>query len=315
MSTPRPPHSAALPALLAAIVAGCAGPASPPLPALSASAVGDTAGLVQRGEHLVRNVSVCGHCHAPPATRNADGPLSGGAEFRNWRLGTIRAANLTPDSATGIGAWSDAEIVRAIRTGVSRDGRLLAPVMPYEWLSSMSERDAMAIARYLKSQPAVRHEVRSSPNLVFRAARAVILHPAHPRQGMAPRPGPTAEYGGYLADGPGLCADCHTPRGGIQSAADRDRLYAGDATPPAAFPANPSNLTPDSATGIGRWSEGDFVRTLRTGVDPAGARLHPFMPWREYRRMSDDELAALYRYLRTLPPIRNPVPRRSSAGA
>lgn len=299
--------------LLTVALAACAA-TPPPLPALSASSVGDTAGLVARGEHLVRNVSVCGHCHAALPARDADAALSGGAEFRNWRLGTIVASNLTPDSATGIGAWSEAELVRAIRTGVDREGRLMAPVMPYEWLGNMSERDALAIAVYLKSRPPVRNETRSRPNLVFRVARALVLRPEHPRRDAAPRPGPTAEYGRYLADGPGLCADCHTPRGGIRATARRDRLYAGDATPPRAFPANPSNLTPDSATGIGRWSEADFVRTLRTGVNPAGDRLHPFMPWREYARMSDEELTAISRYLRTLRPIPNPVPRRAAAG-
>ena len=83
--------------------------------------------------------------------------------------------------------------------------------------------------------------------------------------------------------------------------------------PPNGFPANPSNLTPDRETGIDAWSESDFLQTLRTGVNPSGVSLHPFMPWREVRRMSNDDLRAIYRYLRTLPPIRNQVPRRSLA--
>lgn len=79
--------------------------------------------------------------------------------------------------------------------------------------------------------------------------------------------------------------------------------------PPRGFPANPSNLTPDSATGIGEWNEQGFLRALRTGVNPQGDSLHPFMPWREVRRMSDSDLRAIYRYLRSVPPIRNEVPR------
>ena len=93
----------------------------------------------------MRDVAVCGQCHAADP-RDPDGPLSGGFAFRNWRLGTIRAANLTPDSATGLGAWTDAEIVGAIRNGETRHGHLLAPVMPYRWLSGMSDRDALAVA-------------------------------------------------------------------------------------------------------------------------------------------------------------------------
>ena len=296
--------------MLAAAVGACGG-GRVPLPQLSTSTVGDPAGLVQRGEYLVRNVSVCGHCHSGDP-RDSDGPLSGGRTFTNWRLGTIRAANLTPDAATGLGSWSEAEIVRAVRNGQDREGHLLAPIMPYEWLSAMGDRDALAVAAYLKSLPPVGNRVESRPNAVFAAAKLFFLHPARTTGGTPPPRAPTAEYGRYLST-VALCADCHTPRGGLQQAPDRDRLYAGDASPPKGFPANPSNLTPDPETGIGRWSEADFLRTLRTGVNPRGDTLHPFMPWREYRRMTDDDLRAIYRYLRTLPPIRNAVPRRAAA--
>lgn len=293
---------------LLAFAAACGG-GQVPLPSL-APAGGDPAALAARGEYLVRNVSVCGHCHAADP-RNPDGPLAGGLAFRNWRLGTVRASNLTPDAATGLGGWSLPEIVRAIRNGNDRRGKLLAPVMPYEWLSGMSDGDALAVAAYLKSQPPVAKEVKSSPNLVFRMAKVLFLHPARTEtETVAPR-GPTAAYGRYLANSVGLCADCHTPRTGLQQRPDRHRLYAGDATPPGGFPANPSNLTPDQETGIGRWSEDDFLRTLRTGVNPRGDSLHAFMPWREYRRMTDDDLRAIYRYLRTIPAIRNTVSRRA----
>jgi mono/diheme cytochrome c family protein len=256
---------------------------------------------------IVRNMAVCGGCHAA-SERDPDGPLSGGREFRDWRIGTARASNLTPDNETGLGTWSEAEIVRALRTGQRKDGRLLAPVMPYEWFHEMSDDDAFAVARYLKSLPPVRNEVTQSPNLVFRAAR-LFLRPKAITSAAAPAPGPTAEYGGYLSQHAALCAECHTPRTGIRSTADKTRLFAGMTNPPKGFPANPSNLTPDS-TGIARWSEDDFVRTIRTGVDPAGVHLHPFMPWRQNGRMADADLRAIYRFLRTLPPVHNEVPRR-----
>ncbi|HEX5724677.1 MAG TPA: hypothetical protein VFX98_04380 [Longimicrobiaceae bacterium] len=305
---------AALAVLLALVLAACGG-GHVPLPDLSPAAVGDTSGLVARGEYLVRNVSVCGHCHVANPRQGSDGPLSGGLAFRNWRLGTIHAANLTPDAETGLGRWSLPEIVRAIRNGEDREGHVLAPVMPYEWLSGMSDRDALAVAAYLKSQPPVSNPLRNRPNLVYRLAKVFFLHPVRHAGGAGPTRGPTAEYGRYLADHVALCADCHTPRSGIQARPDRDRLYAGNAEPPKSFPANPANLTPDSATGIGRWSEGDFLRTLRTGINPQGDTLHPFMPWREYRRMTDDDLRAIYRYLRTRPAIRHEVPRRPPAPA
>ena len=280
------------------------------LPTLPAVGAANAAALSARGEYVARDVSVCGQCHAADAKRDIDGPLSGGREFRNWRIGTVRAANLTPDPATGLGAWSAAEIVRALRNGERKDGRLLAPIMPYEWYHRMSDDDALAVAVYLQGQPAVRNEVRQSPNLLFRMARGLLLRPKPEITAAAPPRGATAEYGGYLAQHVGLCADCHTPRKGLRSLPDRSRLFAGMKDPPKEFPSNPWNLTPDEETGIGRWSEDDFLRTMRTGVNPSGISLHPFMPWQQTRRMSDDDLRAIYRFLRTLPPIRNEVPRR-----
>lgn len=303
-----------LAALLAAAAAACGG-GHVPLPGLPASTVGDTAGLVARGEYVVRDVAVCGHCHAADPKRDVDGPLSGGLEFKDWRLGTIRAANLTPDAETGLGEWSDAEIVRAMRNGERRDGAVLAPVMPYAALHEVSDRDALAVARYLRSRPPVRKRVKSDHNLMFRIGELFFLGPVKGTTATAPPRGATAEYGGYLALHAALCSDCHTPRKGIRSMPDRDELFAGTDHPPKGFPANPSNLTPDSATGIGRWSEEDFLRTMHTGVNPKGDTLHPFMPWREYRRMTDDDLRAIYRYLRTVKPVSNVVVRRARSAA
>ncbi len=266
-----------------------------------ATAFGQT---VERGEAIVRNIAVCGSCHSSDP-KNPDAPLSGGKEFKDWRIGTARASNLTPDVETGLGSWSEADIVRALRTGERKGGRLLAPVMPYEWFHDMSDDDALAVARYLKSMPPVSNHVTQSPNLAFKIGK-LFLHAKQAQSVGAPPRGATAEYGGYLAQHVGLCGECHTPRTGLMQKADRSRLFAGVQNPPKEFPAKPSNLTPD-ATGIGGWSEDDFVRTIRTGVDPSGRALKPIKPWKENARMSDDDLRAIYRYLRTLPPSHNVI--------
>ena len=281
---------------------------SPPI--LPATSTADRAELRTRGEYIVRNVSVCGGCHA--ARSNPDEPLSGGTEFNDWRIGLARASNLTPDPATGLGGWSEADIVHALRSGQRKDGRLLAPVMPYEWFHRMSDEDALAVAQYLLSQEPVQNAVKQSPSIWFKLGKLLFLRPKPPGSQSAPQRAPTPEYGGYLAQHVGLCADCHTPRTGIRQAPDKSRLFSGSANPPKGFPENPANLTPDNETGIGAWSEEDFLRTLHTGVSRRGFTLHPFMPWRQIQRMSDDDLRAIYRYLRTLPPIRNEVPRRTT---
>jgi cytochrome c553 len=257
-----------------------------------------------RGEYIVRSVAVCGSCHAAPGPeRDPDGPLSGGQEFHNWRIGTARASNLTPDPETGLGAWSEAEIVRALRNGQSRDGRLISPVMPYEWWHEMSDEDAFAVARYLRSLPPVRNEVQQSPNLVFKLGK-VFLRPKPGITVTAPPRSASAEYGAYLSQHVGLCADCHTQRGGLMQKADKSRLFAGMSKPPKGFPSKTPNITPHPEAGIGKWSEADFVKAMRTGVTPSGEKLKPFMPWPKLQRMTDDDLHAIYAYLRTVPAIR-----------
>jgi mono/diheme cytochrome c family protein len=291
----------ALSRLLCLLVLGC-GHTQVPLPQLP-EARSNSANGAARGEYIVRSVAVCGGCHAADA-KDPDGPLSGGHEFHDWRIGTVRAANLTSDTDTGLGAWSDAEIVRALRNGESRGGRLLTPVMPYEWFHEMSDDDAFAVARYLRSLPPVRNRVTQSPNLMFKLGKLLFLRPKPAMTVSAPPRSATTEYGGYLAQHVGLCADCHTPRTGLLQKPDKHRLFAGMKNPPKDFPVKPPNITPDPESGIGRWSEADFVRAMRTGVTPKGETLKPFMPWPQLKRMTDDDLHAIYQYLRTVPPIR-----------
>ena len=272
-----------------------------PVPSLSAAASADSS--AKRGEYIVRTVSVCGHCHSADP-KNADGPLSGGREFADWRVGVARASNLTPDRETGLGTWSEAEIVRAIRNGERKDGRLLAPVMPYGWFHEMSDADALAVARYLLSLSPVRNEVKQSPSLAFKLGKLFLLHPLPAVTVDATPPSESVRYGAYLTQHAGLCADCHTERSGLLQKPDLRRLFAGMNHPPKGFPARPTNITPDPDAGIGKWSEADFVRALRTGITPDGDKLHPFMPWPEFSRMTDDDLHAIYAYLRTVTPMR-----------
>lgn len=271
------------------------------MPTLSAAASGDSSAA--RGEYLVRSVAVCGSCHAADE-KNPDGALSGGREFHDWRIGTAQASNLTPDPETGLGTWSEAEIVRAIRSGQRKDGRLLAPVMPYEWFHGMSDADALAVARYLKSLPPVRREVRQHPSIAFKLGKLFLLRPLPAQTVATPPAADTVAYGRYLANHVGLCAECHTPRVGLLQKPDRRRLFAGMSNPPKSFPVDPPNITPHPDSGIGQWSEADFVRAIRTGTRPAGDTLHPFMPWPALKRMTDADLHALYAYLRTVPPVR-----------
>jgi mono/diheme cytochrome c family protein len=295
----KPHGPAALTALFCLLTLGCSH-SQVPLPKVPEVSEAGTS----RGEYIVRSVAVCGGCHSSDPKHDADGPLSGGMEFHDWRIGTARASNLTPDPETGLGSWNDAEIVRALRNGQSRDGRLLTPVMPYEWFHEMSDDDAFAVARYLNSLPPVRNDVRQSPNLMFKLGKVFFLRPKPAISAAAPPRGATVQYGGYLAQHVGLCGECHTPRSRLLQRPVRSLLFAGMPHPPKSFPAQPPNLTPHPAAGIGKWSQADFVRAIRTGITPDGEKLNPFMPWPKLQRMTDDDLHAIYEYLHTLPPAR-----------
>jgi mono/diheme cytochrome c family protein len=115
-----------------------------------------------RGEYLA-SIMDCGGCHTPGAfTGKPDhGRKLAGSEigFHVPGLGYFYPPNLTPDRETGLGAWSEADIVRAVRTGVRPDGRILAPVMPWQAYAALTDADAKALARYLKTLPPVRHAV------------------------------------------------------------------------------------------------------------------------------------------------------------
>ncbi|MGH7468336.1 MAG: c-type cytochrome [Longimicrobiales bacterium] len=166
---------------LCTMTAAACGRCGVALPALASSTVGDTGGLVARGAYIVRSVAVCGHCHAADPHKNPDGPPSGGLAFRNWRVGTARAANITSDAETGIGDWSEAQLVRAMRNGAHKDGHVLIPIMPYEWFHEMSDRDAMAVARYLKSQPPPGPPIsRRTARALGRGAKRISSRPCAP---------------------------------------------------------------------------------------------------------------------------------------
>lgn len=251
-------------------------------PPLSRAGVEITPVRVARGQQLS---AVCGECHS---TRLA-GPLLGHDFFEGGGppVGTIYAPNLTP--AGEIRTWTDGEVIRAIREGIHKSGRSLA-IMPSKGFHNMSDEDVQSLVAYLRSQPPVGKESPPTKLNVVGAlffglgvaetsAQPAITHPV-----IAPSRGPTAAYGKYLvtiAD----CATCHGEDLG-------GRVPRGPGPPGA----------PNIKAIVSAWTEDGFVRTFRTGVDPANHTVLPQMPWRSVANFaSDDDLKAIYSYLRTLP--------------
>ena len=240
---------------------------------------------VARGAHLA-SIATCVLCH---------GDDLGGAVIADDPLfGTMAGPYLTPGRGGRGAELTDVDRVRAIRHGVHRDGTSLI-VMPSEVFVRLGEPDLAALVAYLGHLAPVDRVVPESHfgpvgRALLAAGKLNILvaekTPALPLAAGV-TPAPAAEYGRYLADVTG-CHGCH----GFG-------LSGGRVAGPSSFPPA-ANLTPAGA--IGRWTEADFRRALRTGRRPDGSAIDEFMPWRQYAHMTDDELHALWLYLRGVPP-------------
>lgn len=278
-----------------------------PAPALRAST--DSA-VIARGRALVFGPAKCAACHTPGSQgprieAGEELPLVGGHE---WALpvGTVRSPNLTPDPETGIGRRSDAELARMLRHGVRADGRAAIPFMEFQ---GMSDEDLVAVLSYLRSRPPVRNAVPEHElNLAGRAVMALLIEPRSaptPPPVQSPAEAATIERGAYLANEVAECASCHSQRSPVDGSYVGPRFAGGGEMPLEHKPgwvAVAPNLTPHPTTGhITAWSEDQFVARFRTGKVGADS----FMPWWAFQRMSDADLRAIYRYLRTLPPVEN----------
>jgi mono/diheme cytochrome c family protein len=271
--------------------------------ALAAASPAPADTLLQRGAYLVTAVAACGNCHTPHDAKNQPLPdmeLAGGREFDDPMFGHIVGSNITPDKETGIYSWSIAQIVTALRTGKRPDGTVIGPPMPIEWYARLSDRDAEAIATYLKSVKPVRQKVARSTYKVPvpTSYGAPVDHVAEPDRK------DKVAYGGYLAGPVGHCLECHTQRS--KEGLDHDHLGAGGRELPD--PLHPGgltmsrNITPEPKEGIGKWSDADIQRAITSGVRPEGTRLGPPMDYAAYSKMTSDDIAAITAYLRSMKP-------------
>ncbi|MHB1843501.1 MAG: c-type cytochrome [Deltaproteobacteria bacterium] len=285
---------------------------------------------LERGRYLVDQVSACGTCHTSRAgddilteTEESSSYLGGGNIERASGL-AVWVPNLTSDPETGLGRWSDDEILRALRDGVRPDGRFLVPLMPCDAFRRLSDDDARAIVAYLRTVPIVHQTRPREPvrlgllfHLLFETF-GVQLHP--PAVGVsAPSQRDPIAYGGYLAT-VGLCASCHS-MGSRGPRHPGDALYLGGSDKPFESAALgkvwASNLTPDVETGLGRYGAAQILAALREGRRLDGKRLAPPMSGivAHATGMTDADLAALVAYLQSVPPVRRAVPARQLAPA
>jgi mono/diheme cytochrome c family protein len=280
---------------------------------------------IARGTYLYQRSMLCWTCHGSNGSRDEREPQAGGKEFDLRDIGPgfgrIWGSNLTSDFETGVGRATDGQLVRAIREGIDHRGRVIFPVMAYQFYHELSDADALAIVAYLRTLAPVRRAAAERDlSLVAKALitfgviapNAAITTPV-----VAPAAGPTIEYGRYVTWHASGCAECHTPRFPENGQLDRTRLMAGGlfAFPEKGFTTTASNLTPDAATGLGRWTEAQFVNAVRMGVRPNGTVILPFMPWPTYASWNDGDLHAVWLYLRSTPAVSHAVPSSKLTGA
>lgn len=257
--------------------------------------------LAVRGAYLAAAAG-CDQCHTD--SKNGGTPYAGGRVIAT-AFGPITTPNITPDKATGIGGWSTADFVRAMRWGIAPDGTHYVTAFPFRYFAGLTDTDLADLKAYLDSLPPISQPDIAAPAslALFARARAAIATAMGSATGVAPKSpvGDTpAARGAYLVETVGHCGDCHTPVG-WDGAPDLDRYLAGSR---GGIWGGGPNLTPDAKTGIGDWAAEDIAKALKSGETPdfdiLGGAMSEIV--RDTARLTDEDRAAIAAYLKTLSP-------------
>ncbi|MCY7350818.1 MAG: cytochrome c [Cytophagaceae bacterium] len=270
-----------------------------------------TQARLERGEHLAMYGMGCLHCHSShdkmAFMHPANGPLGAGqADF----IPGVATPNLTP---TGIGDWSDGELFRAITTGVSKDGRALHPVMPYDNFGQADPEDIYAVIAYLRTLKSA-GQVQAKPSFDFPFYFIVNTMPEKRTPGKRPDSSDTLAYGQYLVMS-ASCAHCHVQRDDKGAPIPGTEFTGGMAfEQPNGTVCYTANLTPCPETGLGKWTKADFIKRFKSYADYEGKHLplkngefNTEMPWVGFSHLSEEDLGAMYTYLHSLKPVKHSV--------
>ncbi len=257
-----------------------------------------------RGEYVF-HAGGCFSCHTD--VKQGGAPLAGGPPLKT-PFGTFYAPNITPDPVYGIGRWSDADFLRALREGLSPKGEHYYPVFPYTTYTKVSDRDLLDLKAYLFSRPAVArpsrpHEIRFPFGWRFLLGPWKWLNFREGRFRPDPERPEAWNRGAYLVEALAHCGECHTPRnflGGL----DRSRWVAGsrDGAPGEVAP----DITPHKGQGIGEWTPNDLALLLRIGITPDGSPITGAMRLvveHSTSKLTPADRVAIAAYLFALPPL------------
>lgn len=266
----------------------------------------------ERGKYLAENVLGCISCHTRRDWKKFGAPLAGppgggGLCFTEAMgfPGTVCAPNITSDVATGLGGWSDDQILRAIREGVDRDDEALFPVMPYPSYRYLSDEDALSVVAFIRTLRPVDNPV-DERDLNFPVGIFIAMAP-EPVEGpvAAPDREDSVAYGAYLARVAG-CRGCHTPATGTGQPIE-SREFAGgrEFTDPSGRKVKSTNLTPHDR-GIARYTKDAFFvrfsiyKDVAETAQPLYGEPNTVMPWFDFAHMTEDDLGAIFDYLMSL---------------
>jgi mono/diheme cytochrome c family protein len=288
----------------------------PNVPPAEEVTVAVTPDRLARGEYLATHVSGCIDCHSQRDWSKFAGPITPGTEGKGGDFfgepGSavqLWAPNITP---AAVGDWTDGELIRAITTGVARSGRALFPIMPYPMYAQMAREDIEAIVAYIRTLAPIEHTAPAR-QLGFPLPLVVRTMPAPAAFRPVPPKTDRVAYGEYMTTA-AACADCHTPQ--EQGAPIPGMTFAGgfEFVMKSGMRIRSANITPDADTGIGTWTEEQFVDKFKAFehaplqvLSDAEQRENTYMPWYLYAGQTREDLGAIYTYLRTLKPVVNRV--------
>lgn len=267
--------------------------------------------MIANGERLAS--MLCVECHMNRVTNILSGEhMPDAAAF-----GNIYSANITQDRENGIGNWTDGQLIYFLRTGVKPNGNYAPPYMPK--FAHMSDDDLYNVIAWLHSDdPRVKATttptIKPEPNFLAKFLSHVAFKPLpYPdKKIVAPDTADHVAYGKYVVQGKIECFACHSASFKTMNILEPEKsegyMAGGNPIPDAdgkiIFSAN---LTPDEETGIGNWTEAQFINALKYGLRPdATVNRYPMVP---YTRMTDYEAKCVYAYLKTLAPVKNPIAR------
>ena len=277
---------------------------------IASDAAAQTREQIARGKYIFGAAAGCG-CHTVPKQA-----LNAGGRKYDGPFGTVYSSNITPDPATGIGKWTDEQIITATRAGRRPNGERLIPVHPYTVFNGMAEQDLKDVVVYLRSVPPV-NRATPAKKISVPLFESVFL-PAWLATFAAvetpPRSAPTAGVarGEYLARAVSHCGECHTPRT-MTMAVDNSRFLAGNPKGKGPEGSAVPNVTPDRDTGIGSWSEEQIADYLETGNKPDGDVSGGLMmeviqgSSAGYKDLTKADRQAIAKYLKSIPAIKNRI--------